>query len=147
MVVAAAGFDPAATALRAPGRRPLSYAALAAQLDAADRVLRGWDLHPGDRVVGQVPDGPEAAIACLMVSSVCAYAPLAPHLTEAEVVAALDVLDPSAVLVAEDLDTPLRRLAAGRDITLLELRTPADASAGTVTLARSGPEIPRHTRR
>ncbi|MGH3802533.1 MAG: AMP-binding protein, partial [Pseudonocardiaceae bacterium] len=61
--------------------------------------------------------------------------------------AALDVLDPAAVLVAEDLDTPLRRLAAERDITVLELHAPADATAGTVALAcaRTGDDRPRLT--
>ncbi|MGH3701656.1 MAG: non-ribosomal peptide synthetase, partial [Pseudonocardiaceae bacterium] len=131
-----AGSDPAGIALRAPGRGPLSYAALAAQLDAVGTVLCGWDLRPGDRVVGQVPDGLEAVVACLVVSGVCAYAPLAPGLTEAEVATALDALDPAAVLVAEDLDTPLRQLATQRGLTLLALRTPAEGPAGTVTLAR-----------
>ena len=131
MVAAMAGADPAAIALRAPGRGALSYGTLAAQLDTTAKVLRDWDLRPGERVVGQVPNGPEAAIACLVVSGVCAYAPLAPGLTEAEVATALDLLNPTTVLVAEDLDTPLRQLAAQRQLTLLELRTPAHTPAGT----------------
>ncbi|MGH3773291.1 MAG: condensation domain-containing protein [Pseudonocardiaceae bacterium] len=135
MVANIAGSNPTAIALCAPGRRSLSYAAMAAQFDNVGEVLVSCGLGPGDRVVGQVPDGPGAAMVCLVVTNACAYAPLAPGLTVAEVAAALDVLDPAAVLVAEDLDTPLRRLAAERNVTLLELRTPADAPAGTVTLA------------
>jgi amino acid adenylation domain-containing protein len=143
MVATMASADPAAIAVRAPGRGALSYGALAAQLDTTAKVLRGWDLRPGERVVGQVPNGPEAAIACLVVSGVCAYAPLAPGLTEAEVAAALDVLNPTTVLVAEDLDTPLRQLAARRQLTLLELRTPAHTPAGTITLVRARVGDPR----
>lgn len=145
MVASVANSDPGATALGAPGRQSLSYAAMAAQLDHVGEVLVGSGLRPEDRVVGQVPDGPEAAIVFLAVTNICTYAPLAPGLTAAEVAAALDVLDPAAVLVAEDLDTPLRRLAAERDVIVLELGAPADAPAGTVTLTctRTGHATPR----
>ncbi|MGH3801695.1 MAG: hypothetical protein ACRDTD_16490, partial [Pseudonocardiaceae bacterium] len=70
MVARVASSDPAATALSAPGRRSLSYAAMAAQLDHVCEALVGSGLRPGDRVVGQVPDGPEAAIVFLVVTNV-----------------------------------------------------------------------------
>jgi acyl-CoA synthetase (AMP-forming)/AMP-acid ligase II len=147
MVASVADSDPAAAALCAPGRSPLSYAGVAALLDHVGEVLTGCGLGPGDRVVGQVPDGPEAAMACLLVTHVCTYAPLAPGLTAAEVAAALDVLDPAAMLVAEDLDTPLRRLAAGGGSRLLAGRARAGAPAGTATLAcaRRGHAAPPQT--
>jgi acyl-CoA synthetase (AMP-forming)/AMP-acid ligase II len=97
---------------------------LTAQLDTTAMVLRGWDLRPGERVVGQVSDGPDAAIACLVVSGVCAHAPLAPGLTEAEVAAALDALNRTTVPVAEDLDTRDRSAVPDRKPDEVVIRGP-----------------------
>src|SRR5205807_515062 len=72
---------PAAPALQAPGRKPLTYADLAAQIHRVRKYLGGLDIGRGDIVAGVIPSRPEMAVACATLPASSTFAPLSPSLT------------------------------------------------------------------
>ncbi len=127
--------DPAAPALLAPGRTPLSHGDLRACVGAFARALRAAGLGPGDRVAGVFPTGPEAAVAFLGVTAACAYAPLNPAYREAELEAYLADIAPKALLLPEGEAPAARAVAAARGLPVLEARPVPGAGAGALALA------------
>jgi non-ribosomal peptide synthetase component F len=75
---------PAAPALLAPGRPPLTYGALGATIEHLLRTLRGLGIAPADRVAVALPRGADSALALIAVASSCACVPLNPDLTADE---------------------------------------------------------------
>ena len=57
-------------------RAPLSYARLAALMDASPQMLADVGIGRTDRLCSALPNGPEAASAFLVLSLSCVYAPL-----------------------------------------------------------------------
>ena len=72
---------PSALALQAPGRKPLTYAALAEQIRRVREYLGSLDIRRGDIVAGVIPMRPEMAVACVALPASSTFAPLSPSLT------------------------------------------------------------------
>jgi acyl-CoA synthetase (AMP-forming)/AMP-acid ligase II len=68
----------AAEAIAAPGRRPLGYAALLAQIDATVAALNRAGIGRNDPVAIVLPAGAEMAAACVAVAAGATAAPLNP---------------------------------------------------------------------
>jgi acyl-CoA synthetase (AMP-forming)/AMP-acid ligase II/thioesterase domain-containing protein len=125
---AAWSLDPAAPAILAPGRLPLSYRALTGQSALVELQLRTAGIGPGDCVASYLPNGPEAAAAFLAFTSACIYAPLNPDDDETSVRRTLQRLRPAAVLT----EGPRSPALAG--IPVIELYPLASDPAGTFRL-------------
>src|SRR3954453_21792410 len=78
LLTEAARRDPAAVALLAPGRAPLSYGRLLAEVEGVAKALRGFGVGGGDRVAVVLPSGPEMAVAFLGITAEAACVPLNP---------------------------------------------------------------------
>jgi oxalate---CoA ligase len=124
---------PHAFALLAPGRRPLTYAALLAQLQHTVAQLLVFGVGRGDRVAVVVNNGPEQATALLGTASGAVCAPLSPGFTAAEFSSYLARLGPRALIVDTGQDTAVAA-ARALGITVLELVPSSNAPAGTFTL-------------
>src|SRR5512134_1316528 len=106
-----ASSQPTAPALHVPGRPTLTYADLGAQIRYVRQRLSGWDIAPGDVVVGVIPARPEMALACAAVPAVATLAPLSPSLTPNTYAELLTRLRPKLVILPAGVDHPLRAAA------------------------------------
>ncbi|MCS6853411.1 MAG: acyl--CoA ligase [Elioraea sp.] len=132
-----AARDPASVALRAPGRAPLTSAALAALADRTRATLNALGIGRGDRVAIVLPNGPEMAAAFLAVATAATTAPLNPAYREDEFAFYLEDLRAKALIVLKGAETAARAAAARLDVPVLEL-VPGEA-AGDFTLDGGSP--------
>jgi acyl-CoA synthetase (AMP-forming)/AMP-acid ligase II len=129
----AAGADDA-TALHAPGGKPLTYKALRAHVDRTVKALNALGIGRGDRVAIVLPNGPEMASAYVAVASACASCPLNPAYRADEFEFYLSDLRAKALLVEKGSSSPAVEVARKLGVRVLEL-TPTDEGSGAFTLA------------
>ncbi|MDB5327858.1 MAG: AMP-dependent synthetase, partial [Phycisphaerales bacterium] len=108
-------------ALLAVDRPALTHDGLGALLGALAGQLRALGIGRGDRVAIVLPNGPEAAISFLAVTSVATAAPLNPAYRQAEFEFFLGDLDAKAILVADGRETPAIAVAQSRGMLILRL--------------------------
>ena len=119
-----AARSPAAVALAAPGRVPLSYVQLQRRLDALRPALLDAGVRPAGVVALALPSGPEFLVSFLAAASIGACAPLDPALTEPECRSHLQRLGAQAIV---SCDRAPAAAARSLGIQVLALRsTPAD---------------------
>ncbi len=116
-----AARDPASVALRAPGRAPLTSAALMTVAERTRARLNALGIGRGDRVAIVLPNGPEMAAAFLAVATAATTAPLNPAYREDEFAFYLEDLRAKALIVLKGADSPARAAAARLNVPLLEL--------------------------
>lgn len=135
-----------------PATRVLSWPELLRQVGAVARTLRDLGVEPGDRVVGYLPDAPEAVVAFLAAASIGAVWSLCGQEYSAPAAAArLGQLRPAVLIAADgyryagklvdrhDAVASLRGDLPGLRATLMvpRLRPDADASPGVVPWAEA----------
>jgi len=130
----AARACPAAAALGAPGREDLAYEDLwnlvqrtAGQLEAAGAAA--------GNIAMVLPNGPEMAAAFLSVCAAATAAPLNPLYRAHEFDFYFQDLSPSALVVADGLDSPAIAVTEHHRVPVIRLRPSADGPAGAFTLA------------
>jgi acyl-CoA synthetase (AMP-forming)/AMP-acid ligase II/thioesterase domain-containing protein len=123
-----------ASALFAPGRSSLTYAALLEHVGGAASALRATGIGPQDRVALMVENGPEAASAFLSIASAAAVAPLNPTYRPQELAFYLEDIRARAIVVSTTLETAARDVARERGIQVFDLRVDPSAPAGVFTL-------------
>ena len=121
---------PDAPAILAAGRPPLSFAGLAAQIEAVTRRLHAHGIGRLDRVAFALPNGPELATAFLGVAAAAVAAPLNPALSRPEFERSLRELAVRALLVPEGESATLRDAASALGVTVLDVRIEPGAPAG-----------------
>ena len=121
---------PGSVALAAPGRRPLTYSALAALIEEASADLRRFGVAPGERIALVAPNGPEIAAAFLTVTAVAACAPLNPVYRADEFAFYLEDLRARTLIVAEAMPTEAVGAAQRLGLRVIELKPDAAGAAG-----------------
>jgi acyl-CoA synthetase (AMP-forming)/AMP-acid ligase II len=129
-----AARTPAAIALAAPGRKPLTYAGLWAQLQAIHRALNHAGFRPGQVGALAMPNGPEVITAFLGISSMGAGAPLNPALTENELHYYLNRLGARILIVKDYGDPPAVAAAEALGIEVLRIHSTPDDAAGVFSV-------------
>ncbi len=142
MLEASAGRDPAAIALLTPGRAPLDYEGLWAQLEAIAVALHDAGLGASSRVATVLPNGPDAALAAVGVACTAGCVPLNPAYGEAELRFYLEDAHADAVIVEAGRDGPARRVADALGLALLELVADGPAGRFTIAARRGGRVVP-----
>ena len=127
--------NPAAFALLAPGRPPLTYARLHAEIWEHAHVLRAMGISKEDRVALLLPNGPEAALSFLATSTISVCAPLNPVCTVNELDAALSHIKPKVLIASPDLDPEKRAVAAKHGISVITATPDLKREAGVFTLS------------
>nr|WP_314075787.1 acyl--CoA ligase [uncultured Roseococcus sp.] len=123
---------PEAPAIRAPGRPPLTHAALRLLAAGTVAALNARGIGRGDRVAIVLPNGPEMAAAFLCLAAGASTAPLNPAYRAEDFSFYLQDLRPKALVVQRGVETLARAVAEGLGIPVLEL-VPGEA-AGSFTL-------------
>lgn len=129
---------PDAPAILAPGRAPLTYGRLQRRVDDVVQTLRTMGVGRQDRVALVLPQGPELAVACLAVAASAICVPLNPACSANEFDMYLNRLRIQALLIQEDLDSPVHAVAQEHGIHVLELSPVLEAEAGVFTLTGAG---------
>jgi len=122
-----------ATAIHAPGAKPLSYRALRQQVAQAVTTLNQLGIGRQDRVAIVLPNGPEMATAFISVAAAACAAPLNPAYRADEFEFYLGDLHAKALIVEHGSQSAALAVAAKLGIPVLEL-LPADAGAGAFSL-------------
>jgi amino acid adenylation domain-containing protein len=111
---------PAAPALLAPGRPPLTYDALGARIAHLVGTLRGLGIAPSHRIAVALPRGADGALALIAVASACACIPVNPDLTADELQRYFSELKLTALVTRADTNSPSRDIARTLDIPVID---------------------------
>jgi len=128
-----------ATAISAPGRKPLSFSGLRTLVDATRDRLNGLGIGRNDRVAIVLDNGPEMATCYIACACAVTSAPLNPAYRAEEFEFYLTDLKAAALIVASGSNTPALEVAIRLGVQVIELTPAADGPAGDFTLSlRSG---------
>jgi acyl-CoA synthetase (AMP-forming)/AMP-acid ligase II/acetyltransferase-like isoleucine patch superfamily enzyme/acyl carrier protein len=130
LLKACASQYPEAIAIVAPGRAALTYERLLHQAEIMVGALRAVGVGRNDRVAVVLPNGPEMAVSFLGVACGATCAPLNPSYKAQEFDFYLSDLNVRALIVASNLDSPVREIAGIRRVPILELTPTVQAPAG-----------------
>ncbi|WP_234685757.1 non-ribosomal peptide synthetase [Bradyrhizobium monzae] len=111
---------PAAPALLAPGRPPLTYGALGAGIAHLVQTLRELGIAPVDRMAVALPRGADSALALIAVASSCACVPVNPDLTADELQRYFSEMKLTALVTRADMNSPSRDVARALDIAVID---------------------------
>ncbi|MEP7180883.1 MAG: non-ribosomal peptide synthetase, partial [Betaproteobacteria bacterium] len=110
-----------AVALMAPGRQPVSYAALHAAVERAGETLTAIGLGRGHRIAVALPDGLDAAIGIVAAMACSTCAPLSRSLDRDTSTSLFARLRIDALIVAEDDASPVGAAAAAAGVPVVRL--------------------------
>ncbi len=130
---------PDAPALLAPGRRAMSFGALAELIDSTAGRLAALGVGRGSRVALVLPDGPEMAAALYAVTEAATCAPLDPAIDDCDYRALLERMRIDAMIVADDHDAAARRVGAALGVQIIVLSPRGGAPAGAFDLTSADP--------
>ncbi len=133
-----AGAHGGAPALSAPGRAPLSHAALRALIDTTLERLNALGIGRNDRVAIVLNNGPEMASCFLACACGVASAPLNPAYRADEFEFYLSDLSAKALIVERGSASPAVAVAGKLGVRIIELVADADGGAGGFTLHPQG---------
>ncbi len=120
-----------AVAVAAPGRRALSYRALADQVEQTVYGMNARGIGRNDRVAIVLPNGPEMATAFLAIAAGATTAPLNPGYREDEYDFYLSDLNAKTLVVEKGSESPALAVAKRQQIPVLEIDWSDDEPAGT----------------
>ena len=126
--------NPAAPALLAPGREPLSYPALQGLLEMSLGRLRAMGVGPADRVALVLSGGPEMAASFLAISAAAACAPLNPAYRAVEFDFYFSDLKPKLLIVEAGLESAAAGAANALGLPVVELAPLMTKPAGSFEL-------------
>jgi len=132
-----------ASAIRASGAEPLTYAGFRALVMRTITRLNEFGIGRGDRVAIVLPNGPEMATAFVATASAATAAPLNPAYRADEFDFYMSDINTKALIVEEGSASPAIAVAEKRGITVITLKSAPAHGAGAFTLsAASGREQP-----
>jgi oxalate---CoA ligase len=134
LLAAQASQNPQAVAIAAPHRLPLSYDRLYTHINRTVETLNAMGLGRGDRIAIVLPNSPEMALAFLAVAATATSAPLNPAYQATEYDFYLEDLNAKALIVQSGIDSVARKVAASRNIPIIELVPEPSAEAGIFQL-------------
>ena len=141
-----AAIEPHGAAILAPERLTLAYEGLRRQTVETASWLNDRGIGNNDRLAMVLPDGPEAAVAFIALSTSATCAPLNPACSSSEFDFYLTDLNPRALIVPAGNDSPAIASARRAGTPVLELVPESELEAGRFTLAGEIP-IDRHAAR
>ncbi len=129
------------TAIVAPGRLPLSFRQLFAQIEYVRGQLHRWGIGRQDRVAIVLPNGAEMATAFLGVIATGTAAPLNPAYRSQEFAFYFDDLKAKAVIVQRGMGDEAREVALRLGLPVITLVPNPQAEAGIFSLESDLPEV------
>lgn len=125
---------PLAAALVAPGRPPLTYAALWSHVSAANEALSLAGIRPGSVVALALRNGPEFLAAALAITLQSAGAPLELDITQDECRFKLERIKASTLILEDGITSPVGEAARELGMRIIHVQCSPDATAGIFRL-------------
>lgn len=138
VITTRANLTPAAPAILSPGRAPLDYRGLQAQMFDVGRVLNEMGIGQGDRVALLMSNGPEAAVVFLSVSSFATAIPVNPESRAEELRELFRTLQVDAVMADPDHSGLASTLAKELGAKLFHLNPQPASCTGSFRLSIDG---------
>lgn len=129
-----ASSSPDGLAVLAPGRQPLSYAALLAQIEYVTEHLHNLNIQSHDRVMILAPQGVDAAIATLATGASAIAIPVSSNSNPEQIRHCIQRVGPAATLVHAQVDATIRNFLHETDSSILELTFEPDTIAGRFSI-------------
>lgn len=129
-------------AIRAPGAKPLSFAALRGLVRSTLAQLNAFGIGAGDRVAIVLPTGPDMATAFLAIAAGATAAPLNTAYRAEEFHFYMSDLKAKALVVEAGSTSPALAVAQQLGITIVTLTPTPQEGAGTFILACASPAGP-----
>lgn len=129
---------PAANAISAPEKNPLTYAQLRHTVAQTGISLRNADISAQDRVAIVLPNGPEMAVAFISIATHATAAPLNPVYRADEFEFYLSDLHAKALLVEHGSASPAIAVAQKLHIQILEIHPTGIGTGAFAIKAQSG---------
>lgn len=130
---------PDSVALLAPGRLPLTYAALWEQVQAIAVSLRSVGVTPTTRVAAVLPNGPEMAVAFLGVASCATCVPLNPGSRDTEFRFYIEDIGAELMMLPKGDIGPAGACAKQLGLKTLEVELGGDPVAGRFAVPSHSP--------
>ena len=125
-------------AILAAGRSPVTYAELWARTKDTVDVLRGLNIGPSERVAVVLPNGPDAALAIVMVAAGSVCVPLNPGYTARECHHHFRELAIGALLTHPGISSASRDAATALGSPIIDLISQPNESSGAFRLEAAG---------
>lgn len=136
-----ATWQPDAPAILAPGRKPLSFAALHGQQIDVQQVLCGWGFRPGDPVALLLPKGPEMAVASAVLPASTTVIPLDPSLSADDYESLFCRCGARGLIAQEGIRHAARDAAERKGLRQIDLVPNRHAAAGKFDLVARKPTL------
>jgi acyl-CoA synthetase (AMP-forming)/AMP-acid ligase II len=130
-----AELQPDHAAIVATGFAPLSYRELQSLIQEVRAALRAERLGSKARIAIAIPNGPQAALAIVAVSSSAVSIPINPKQTLREIEICLTALQPDAVLLINGADSIARQVAKKIGVKTIEAKLSNEGSLGFTIVA------------
>ena len=124
-----------APAISSPDRQSLTYAGLRSHMSRTVEKLNELGIGRNDPVAIVLPNGPEMASAFVSLAAGATTAPLNPTYQENEFEFYLSDLNAKLLVVMEGVETPARSAAKNIGLSIAELSSGGEETAGLFTLA------------
>ena len=124
-----------APAISSPDRQPLTYAGLRSHMSRTVEKLNELGIGRNDLVAIVLPNGPEMASAFVSLAAGATTAPLNPTYQENEFEFYLSDLNAKLLIVMAGVETPARSAAKNIGLSIAELSSGGEETAGLFTLA------------
>jgi amino acid adenylation domain-containing protein len=131
--------SPAAPAILAPLRPPLSFAELGGRTHHAVHTLRALGIAPTDRIAVALPRGADSALALIAVATAATCVPINPDLTADELQRYFSELKLTALVTRADMNSASRDAAKAQDIAIIDFVPGPDHDLGAYAFV--GPSI------
>ena len=132
-----------ASAIRAPGKSPLTYGELLRHADDVASRLRGMGIGRNDKVAIVLPNGPEMAVAFLASAMCGTAAPLNPAYRREELDFYLNDLQAKILIVDGDSPGPAAEAAAARGMPIVRVTCGTQKTAGLLVSADLDAAVPQ----
>lgn len=137
-----ADITPEAIAIASPGRAPITYKQLLAQVNVIIAALEEFGIGQNDRLAIVLPGGAQAAMIFLGVSCAAISAPLNPSCQDNEFEWYLTDLPAKAIVVQSHQNSAALQAAQRLGVQVIELALSADPASDLFTLKTSMPGSP-----
>ncbi len=130
-----------AVAVQGLNAADLTYRGLIVQIERIIAALAGWGIGPGDRVLVQLPNGPEAFVTLqgVAASAVVMLVNLKAGATEVDYF--LRFVEPKAIILQQGVDCSGRALAQRHGVRVIEIIPTPEMGAGTFVFAEPPPPL------
>ncbi len=130
-----------AVAVQGLNAADLTYRGFIAQTERISAALAAWGVGRGDRVLIQLPNGPEALVTMHGVAATAVSVLIDPRAGATEVAYLLRFIAPTIIILQQGVESSGRALAQRHGVRVIEIIPTPEMGAGTFVFAEPPPPL------